>query len=71
MGASDSHFIDLTTLSCSRAEALNRIYLILDHEIRQGVTPDMARVLMISGVNGETLLTVPFTDALVGNKSLH
>ena len=66
-----SDFVDLTTLPCARAEALRRIYLILNDESSQGLTSDMSRWMMITDPTGATLLEVPFTDALAGCNALH
>lgn len=66
-----SDSVDLATLPCARAEALRRIYLILNEEIFQGLAPDMSRSMTITDPTGAMLLKIPFTDALIGQGLLH
>ena len=48
-----------------------RIRLLLDEEVRTGVLSDMARCMTIASAAGETLLEVPFQDALGGSGLPH
>jgi hypothetical protein len=60
----DNELVDLSRYPCARQEALRRIRRVLDEEVRAGVRSDMARYMTISSLAGETLLEVPFRDAL-------
>jgi len=67
----DLELVDLSRYSCVRQEALHRIRCLLDQEVRAGVRSDMARYMRIASSAGETLLEVPFSDALSNKDVRH
>lgn len=67
----DFELVDLSSYPCVRQEALRRIRLLLDEEVRAGILSDMARSMTIAGSAGETLLEVPFRDALPSRQCRH
>lgn len=67
----DVELVDLSCYPCARQEALHRIRCLLDEEVRAGVRSDMARYMTISSSAGETLLQVPFRDALSSQNLQH